>query len=161
MTSEDDLADKYLLAEEMLTTAGYENYEISNWATSPSTRSQHNLAYWRGYNWWGFGPGAHSHVHGTRWWNLKLPRKWGERLQNGLSPVADSEVLTPAEKHVERVLLELRISDGLPVSVLSEAELERARNLVSRGLILEDDEHLKLTLQGRLLADAVTLEVLG
>ena len=161
MTSEDDLADKYLLAENLLSQAGYENYEISNWSTSPSTRSEHNLAYWRGNDWWGFGPGAHSHVQGTRWWNRKLPRRWGERLASGCSPAESREILTAKESHLERVLLELRISDGLPIGVLSNAELERARDFVSRGLVIEDEERLKLTLAGRLLADAVTLEILG
>lgn len=168
LPDEDDLADKYLLTEELLTAAGFENYEVSNWARPSGGRlhrSEHNLAYWRGDHWWGIGPGAHSHVGGVRWWNVKHPRTYGKALDEGRSPGAGREILTADERRVERVLLELRIADGLPLSVLTAAERERVADPVGRGLAVvrsddAGDDRLVLTLQGRLLADAVIRDLL-
>ena len=85
---DDDQAAKYELADELLGAAGYDWYEVSNWASAPQHRSRHNLAYWKGHHWWGFGPGAHSHVGGVRWWNVKHPRAYDERLAAGAQPGA-------------------------------------------------------------------------
>jgi oxygen-independent coproporphyrinogen-3 oxidase len=95
---DDDLADKYLIADERLGAAGYTAYEVSNWATSSATRCRHNLGYWRSDHWWGIGPGAHSHIGGVRWWNVKHPRAYASRLAEGLSPAYAREVLTPEER---------------------------------------------------------------
>jgi putative oxygen-independent coproporphyrinogen III oxidase len=170
LPDEDDLADKYLLTEHLLTGAGFENYEVSNWARPRAGRlhrSEHNLAYWRGDHWWGIGPGAHSHVGGVRWWNVKHPRTYAKALDEGRSPGAGREVLTPDERRTERVLLELRIADGLPLSVLTAAERERVADPVARGLAIvrpgaqsAGEDRLVLTLQGRLLADAVIRDLL-
>ena len=157
---DDDLADKYLLAEEILTAAGYAWYEVSNWARSPAARCRHNLGYWRGDDWWGIGPGAHSHVGGTRWWNVKHPAAYAERLAQGVSPGYAREVLSPADRHVERVLLELRLADGLERSVLTASEKTRIPAAVGSGLVDHAADRLSLTLRGRLLADGVIRDLL-
>ena len=157
---DDDLADKYLLAEEILTAAGYAWYEVSNWARSPAARCRHNLGYWRGDDWWGIGPGAHSHVGGTRWWNVKHPAGYAERLAQGVSPGYAREVLSPADRHVERVLLELRLADGLERSVLTASEKTRIPAAVGSGLVDHAADRLSLTLRGRLLADGVIRDLL-
>ncbi|GAA2109820.1 radical SAM family heme chaperone HemW [Microlunatus panaciterrae] len=160
MTDEDDLADKYLLAEELLTRAGYAAYEVSNWANAPSARCRHNLAYWRGHHWWGVGPGAHSHVGGTRWWNVKHPAAYAQRLADQVSPAYSREVLSAADRRVERVLLELRLADGLDLAVLSSTERLRVPAIVARGLAEVTSDRLVLTLPGRLLADGIIRELL-
>jgi putative oxygen-independent coproporphyrinogen III oxidase len=157
---DDDLADKYLLAEEILTAGGYAWYEVSNWARSPAARCRHNLGYWRGDDWWGIGPGAHSHVGGTRWWNLKHPAAYAGRLAQGVSPGYAREVLSPADRHVERVLLELRLADGLERSVLTESEQARVPAAVASGLVHQAADRLRLTMRGRLLADGVIRDLL-
>jgi putative oxygen-independent coproporphyrinogen III oxidase len=157
---DDDLADEYLLAEEILTAAGYAWYEVSNWARSPAARCRHNLGYWRGDDWWGIGPGAHSHVGGTRWWNVKHPAGYAERLAQGVSPGYAREVLSPADRHVERVLLELRLADGLERSALTASEQTRIPAAVGSGLVDHAADRFSLTLRGRLLADGVIRDLL-
>jgi oxygen-independent coproporphyrinogen-3 oxidase len=156
---EDFHADCYLLAEERLTSAGYDSYEVSNWAKA-GHESRHNLAYWLGHDWWGIGPGAHSHVNGVRWWNVRHPRDYSERLAGGASPAQARELLTPQERRVEQVLLELRLASGLSSEALTEAESRRIPDLVERGLIVTSQGRLRLTLDGRLLADAVIRDLL-
>jgi oxygen-independent coproporphyrinogen-3 oxidase len=160
MTDDDDLADKYLIAEERLTAAGFAAYEVSNWARDAGSECRHNLAYWRSDNWWGIGPGAHSHVGGVRWWNVKHPQAYAKRLADGLSPAHAREVLDPAEQRIERVMLELRLAGGLDVSVLTETEQDRIPDLVARDLAHRDGRQLILTRLGRLLADGVIRELL-
>jgi putative oxygen-independent coproporphyrinogen III oxidase len=159
-TDEDDLADKYLVAEDCLTAAGYDAYEVSNWATSPASRCRHNLGYWHGDHWWGIGPGAHSHVGGVRWWNVKHPDAYAARLESGVSPAYAREVLTPEQRRSERVLLELRLREGLPLEVLTGTEQQRIPDLVARDLAELVGDRLVLTLQGRLLADGVVRDLL-
>ena len=160
MPDEDDLADKYLTAEARLTAAGHTAYEVSNWARRPAARCRHNLAYWRGDHWWGVGPGAHSHVGGVRWWNVKHPSAYADRLGSARSPAYAREVLGAEERRTERVLLELRLADGLPVEVLSATEARRVPDLVTRGLAENTGQWLSLTLRGRLLADGVVRDLL-
>ncbi len=155
MTDDDDLADKYLMAEETLTAAGYAAYEVSNWSRGPEHRCRHNLAYWRGDHWWGVGPGAHSHVGGVRWWNVKHPAAYAARIADGVSPAYARETLSASDQRVERVMLELRLADGLPVEVLTATERRRIPDLVARGLTTRADDTLILTRSGRLLADGV------
>ncbi len=157
---DDDLSDKYLMAEERLTAAGHAAYEVSNWSTSQATRCRHNLGYWRSHHWWGIGPGAHSHVGGVRWWNVKHPRAYASRLAAGLSPSQAREVLSAEQRRVERVLLELRLADGLSTSVLTTAEHERLGDLLTRRLAVLEDGMLILTTKGRLLADGVIRDLL-
>ncbi len=164
MTDDDDLADKYLVADDVLTHAGFDWYEVSNWAHGREHRARHNLAYWQGHHWWGVGPGAHSHVGGVRWWNVRHPRRYAERLAEGISPGEGREILDAATRHEERVLLELRLADGLPLSVLSPTERLRLATPVSRGLVrvagTGEDARVVLTRDGRLLADGVVRDLL-
>lgn len=155
---DDDQATKYELADELLGAAGYGWYEVSNWASAPQHQSRHNLAYWKGHDWWGFGPGAHSHVGGVRWWNVKHPRAYDERLAAGHSPGLAREVLDASTRRLERVLLEVRIREGLVTDVLSRDAMTDCETLVREGLIESDalaSGRVVLTLRGRLLADLV------
>jgi len=157
---DDDLADKYLIADERLAAVGYTAYEVSNWSTSTATRCRHNLGYWRSDHWWGIGPGAHSHVGGVRWWNVKHPRAYASRLAEGLSPAYAREVLSAAQRRIERIMLELRIADGLTTSLLTSSEQDRLADLHNRGLVAPEDGRLILTRSGRLLTDGVIRDLL-
>ena len=155
----DDAADKYELADELLAAHGLHWYEVSNWATTPATRCRHNIGYWAGGNWWGFGPGAHSHVGGVRWWNVKHPRAYAGRLSTGVTPAAAREILTEDQAYDERVLLGTRLADGLPVADLREEGRGAVAGLIADGLVKPAaalrGKRVVLTLRGRLLADAV------
>jgi putative oxygen-independent coproporphyrinogen III oxidase len=158
MTDDDDLADKYLIADGLLGAAGLGWYEVSNWARSTESRSRHNLLYWTGADWWGIGPGAHSHVAGTRWWNVKHPAAYAARLTDGRSPAAARELLSEPARRLERVMLELRLDSGLPVDLLDQPAREALPGLVERGLINPaalTAGAVTLTISGRLLADGV------
>lgn len=158
LPDEDDLADKYELADTLLRQAGLEWYEVSNWAR-PGHACRHNLAYWVGDDWWGFGPGAHSHVDGVRFFNAKHPRTYSAAVAAG-SPAAGREQLTAEERREERVLLELRLRQGMPLDVLTDTERARVPALVARGWVHEVDGRLAVTDAGRLLADAAVRELL-
>ncbi|WP_101524864.1 radical SAM family heme chaperone HemW [Nocardioides houyundeii] len=160
MPDDDDLADKYLLADERLSAAGFDWYEVSNWARRERSRCRHNWLYWTGGDWWGVGPGAHSHVGGVRWWNVKHPAAYGQRLAQGSSPGQGREVLTAEDRHTERVLLELRLREGLDRAVLDPAGRARIPTVLDRGLAVLEGERLVLTREGRLLADGVVRELL-
>ena len=159
MPDDDVLADRYEQADAAFRTAGLDWYEVSNWATGDAARCRHNELYWANANWWGVGPGAHSHVGGVRWWNVKHPTAYADRVGAGLSPAAARELLDAESRRVERVLLELRLSDGLETSVLDETGRAAVPELTRRGL-LEAGEPLVLTTRGRLLADAVVRDLL-
>ncbi len=155
---DDVLADRYVIADEMLTAAGLSWYEVSNWAAGETSRCQHNLLYWTGADWWGVGPGAHSHVGGTRWWNVRHPAAYAQRIGTGTSPGQAREILTAAERRTEEIMLATRLSCGCPVSALTEAGLAAARQAVADGLASRDAlaaGRVELTGPGRLLADAV------
>lgn len=159
-TPDDDLqADMYELADARLGGAGYDWYEVSNWARSADQRSRHNLAYWRGSDWWGFGPGAHSHVGGLRWWNVKHPAAYAQRLAAGDSPAAGREQPDTEAALLERVLLRSRLAEGIPIAAVPEQGRARVAELIADGLIDPQaalrERRLALTLRGRLLADAV------
>jgi putative oxygen-independent coproporphyrinogen III oxidase len=156
---DDDLADKYLLGDEALTAAGLSWYELSNWARDEAAQCRHNLLYWRGGDWWGIGPGAHSHVAGVRFWNVRNPRAYAERIGQGVSPAEAREVLDEPTARMERILLETRLVDGLPVSVLDERGRGRLPGLRDSGLVGIEGERVVLTREGRLLADAVVRDL--
>lgn len=162
MTDDDVHADRYLIAEETLSAAGFAWYEVSNWATSPAGRCRHNELYWRGADWWGAGPGAHSHVGGVRWWNVKHPGAYAQALGEGRSPGAGRELLSAEERRVERILLELRLAEGCPLELLRPAGAAAAARALEDGL-LEPEPYGRglavLTLRGRLLADAVVRDL--
>ena len=156
---DDDLqADMYELADEALAGAGFDWYEVSNWSRGASRRSRHNLAYWRGQDWWGFGPGAHSHVAGLRWWNAKHPAAYAQRLGAGESPAVGTERPDEQAQLLERVLLHSRIREGLDLAGLPADARLAVAGLVADGLVegaAAVRGRLVLTLRGRLLADAV------
>jgi oxygen-independent coproporphyrinogen-3 oxidase len=161
--SDDLQADMYELLDAKLAAAGYGWYEVSNWARTVENRSRHNLAYWQGHDWWGIGPGAHSHVGGVRWWNVKHPAAYADRILAGLSPAAGRETLDAETRRVERVLLLTRIREGLRID-----ELEPQGRVAVAGLIADELVNaaaalrgsVELTLRGRLLADAVVRRLL-
>ncbi len=161
LPDDDDLADKYLLADDLLAGAGFGWYEVSNWARRPQSRCRHNLLYWRGGDWWGVGPGAHSHVGGVRWWNVKHPAAYAARLAGGVSPAAARESLEARTRWTERVLLETRLSDGLAVSVLTDEGRAWLPDLRAEGLVQEREDRVVLTARGRLLADAVVRDLVS
>ena len=149
--SDDDAADKYQLAEKMLTENGYSWYEISNWA-KVNRECQHNLNYWKGNNWWGIGPGAHSHINGVRWWNQKLPKNWRESLDQDQSPALARENLTNEQIRNEEVMLLSRLKTGIDKADFDQKNVEK---LIKDKLVNEVSGKLELTLEGRLLADVV------
>jgi putative oxygen-independent coproporphyrinogen III oxidase len=160
---EDLQADFYELADDLLGKAGYGWYEVSNWATDDAHRSRHNLSYWRSADWWGVGPGAHSHVGGVRWWNVKHPAAYADRVLAGHSPAAGRETLDDATRETERVLLLTRIREGIPVASLSVLGRREVAGLINDKLIdgrAAIGGTIELTLTGRLLADAVVRRLL-
>jgi putative oxygen-independent coproporphyrinogen III oxidase len=162
MPDDDVLADRYLMAEKSLSANGFSWYEVSNWARSAEARCRHNELYWTGADWWGAGPGAHSHIGGVRWWNVKHPTAYAARLAENASPAAAREVLDDVARRMEDVLLRVRLRDGLRLDTLSDRGGKAAITALADGLI-DPDGHaagrLVLTLRGRLLADAVAREI--
>jgi putative oxygen-independent coproporphyrinogen III oxidase len=156
--SDDEAAERYLTADSLLRDAGFDWYELSNWARRAEARSAHNLLYWRNQHWWGIGPSAHSHVDGRRWWNHDQLGPWADALAAGATPEAGSEVPDTAERAVETVMLGLRLAEGLPLDVV--ADRRAVSSLVDDGLVIVDDGLLVLTLRGRLLADHVVRELI-
>lgn len=179
---DDDIAAvRYEAADRVLGDAGYRNYEISNWAR-PGRQSRHNLRYWHSRDWWGVGPGAHSHIRGVRWWNHRHPARWSGELKAGGWPAVAREVLDPEQRLEEEVMLRLRLAEGLPWSSVPEAARDRAAELAVDGLLViqpappgsqsmsrrvvvgepahQPQPRVVLTPAGRLLADHVILELL-
>ncbi|MGP5076632.1 radical SAM family heme chaperone HemW [Brachybacterium alimentarium] len=154
----DDMADKYELVDDLAAADGLSWYEVSNWARTEEHRSRHNLAYWRGGDWWGIGPGAHRHRDGLRSWNVKHPSRYAAAMTDGSLPVADSERLSAQDRLLERIMLELRIADGLPVHEVPEETRSMLAVHRERGHldpVALDAGRAVLTREGRLLADAV------
>jgi len=164
---EDLHAAMYEVAEQMLADAGFSNYEVSNWAKDTSSRSRHNIAYWQSKNWWGYGPGAHSHIAGTRFWNVKHPAAYAERIAQGISPALEREIVDLENRNIEKVMLELRLASGMDLEWLKANGFASAKvvsELIADGLIdgvLAVSGKLVLTAKGRLLADAVIRKVLN
>ncbi|HET8987725.1 MAG TPA: radical SAM family heme chaperone HemW [Humibacillus sp.] len=165
MPEDDDEADKYELADALLSEAGFGWYEVSNWARSEQTRCRHNIAYWAGTNWWGVGPGAHSHIGGVRWWNVKHPSAYAARLASGVSPAQAREALTDEQRYDERVLLGTRLVEGLPVGDLRAPGRSAVAALIADGLVdgpaAVGRGRVVLTRRGRLLADTVVHRLLA
>ena len=160
---DDVAAGRYELVDSVLRDAGFRWYEVSNWA-KPGGECRHNLAYWRNTDWWGIGPGAHSHIAGERWWNHKHPATYAEAIARGESPEADRERLTAEQVQTEAVMLGVRLAEGMPVFEIPVSSRTAAAVLVGRGLL--DGQALlagriQLTDAGRLLADAVVRDLLG
>jgi oxygen-independent coproporphyrinogen-3 oxidase len=161
---DDAMADRYLAADELFGAAGLRWYEISNWAAGDASACRHNLLYWTDGDWWGIGPGAHSHVGGTRWWNVRHPAGYAARLAAGTSPGQAREILTPRERSTERIMLQTRLAAGLPVTALDQAGTSAAAAAVADGLADRaafTAGRVVLTRRGRLLADAVIRGLTG
>jgi oxygen-independent coproporphyrinogen-3 oxidase len=156
---DDVLAERYEIVDVTLSGAGLSWYEVSNWSR-PGGQCRHNLGYWNGGQWWGAGPGAHGFVGRLRWWNVKHPGTYAERLGAGDSAAAGHEMLDDDQRHVEQVMLGIRLRSGLPLAVLSPDERVRARHALDAGLLSREREHLVLTARGRLLADAVVRDLI-
>jgi oxygen-independent coproporphyrinogen-3 oxidase len=152
----------YEVADARLAAGGFDWYEVSNWARTPAQRSRHNLAYWRGSDWWGFGPGAHSHMAGLRWWNVKHPAAYAQRLAASESPAAGTERPDAESRTLERILLLSRIREGIAIDEVPLENRKRVAGLIADGLVDPASAiqgRIQLTLRGRLLADAVVREL--
>ena len=174
-TDPDDQADKYLATEQRLSDAGYRWYEISNWAYDPDNQgihqSQHNLAYWRDQDWWGIGPGAHSHMAGFRWWNAKHPAAYASRVLENISPAIGHEIPDADARLLEKIMLGVRLAEGLDIAVLTDQDHDAAQqamtetqSLATQGLIEPsalEEGRIVPTLRGRLLDDAITRRLAG
>jgi len=158
---DDVAATRYEMIDDRLSEAGLGWYEVSNWARSDDAACRHNLGYWLDGDWWGLGPGAHSHLAGSRWWNVKHPARYAARLAEGEPPEADREELTDAERHTERVMLRLRLAEGLPVDLLDADGRTAAGQAVADGLLVPEGDRVVLTRRGRLLADGVVQSLLA
>ncbi|WP_019175173.1 radical SAM family heme chaperone HemW [Brevibacterium ravenspurgense] len=159
MPDEDDLADKYAAADAAFSAAGLHWYEVSNWARSAEFECRHNVAYWQGQDWWGFGAGAHSHIGGVRFWNAKHPRAWADRLGQGQSPAIGREVLDADTRRLEDLMLRARIRQGMRLSELPAGTELLLEQFAKQGLVEPDEEWLALSLRGRLMADFIVREL--
>jgi len=157
MPPDDETADKYLLVDELATKAGMDWYEVSNWSLNGG-EARHNIAYWHSNDWWGIGAGAHSHVQGVRWWNVKHPTTYISKLSSGESPMLENETLTKEQIRFEEILLRIRLSSGLSLAFFTEAELAILNSYLAQGHLDEkawQSGQLKLSISGRLLADQI------
>lgn len=167
MPDDDDLADRYERIDRALSSAGFDWYEVSNWSR-PGGQCRHNMLYWRDGNWWGAGPGAHSHLGDSRFFNVKHPARYAAVVSNGQLPVQDSEALSPHDRHVEAIMLGLRLSEGIAADILQPAEREAAQAQVAAGMLEfvpaatpAGAQRLRLSERGRLLADAIIVDILS
>jgi len=160
MPNDDLMADMYLLVDQMCNQAGLDWYELSNWAKA-GHECQHNIAYWKSANWWGLGPGAHSHIDKKRFWNVKHPTAYKNKLFANDSPIAESEILNDEQLRDESVMLAIRMRSGLALSALSSVAQEKIATYKNSGHIQVIDDHIQLTAQGRLIADRLVREALA
>jgi oxygen-independent coproporphyrinogen-3 oxidase len=161
MPDDDETADKYIMADEAFSAAGFDWYELSNWSKAES-ECRHNLAYWNGDNWWGLGAGAHSHIDGRRFWNVKHPAQYAQKITEIGNPMHEQEVLTESEKRSEEVMLKIRLSTGLPRNFLTPAEQGAIHSFVEQGHLSALDwesGRVVLTQSGRLIADRIVREI--
>ena len=162
MPDDDETADKYLLADEKFIQAGFDWYELSNWSKKGS-ECRHNLAYWNGDNWWGLGAGAHSHVDGRRFWNVKHPAAYTQKVIESGNPMHDQELLTRDEARSEEIMLQIRLATGLSLSALSESEAKSLPTFLAEGYLLPsawENGQVVLSKTGRLMADRIVREIL-
>jgi oxygen-independent coproporphyrinogen-3 oxidase len=160
---DDDLmAEKYLLADQAFTAAGFTWYELSNWSKSGG-QSEHNIAYWLNKNWWGVGPGAHSHLNGMRWWNVKHPNLYKSKISGNESPKLDQELLEPMQIESERLMLSIRLPSGISKDSLSSEQVKTLEPYLDSGALDLDKwgaGSVSLSLTGRLIADRIVREIL-
>ena len=161
MPNDDLMADMYLLVDEFCEKAGLSWYELSNWS-KPYHQSRHNVAYWKNSNWWGLGPGAHSHLSGTRWWNVKHPTAYKNALLNSQSPVQEREILTAQQISDEKAMLSIRMNYGILLADLTADQIARVEGYRESGHLNKlrwSEGSLQLTPQGRLIADRIVREL--
>ena len=159
LPDDDVQAERYEQADALLGEAGLRWYEVASFAASEEARCRHNVHYWRSADWWGIGPGAHSHVGGVRWWNVLHPTGYARRLASGASPAAGRELLDADTRRFERIMLEIRMAEGLDVALLSPAGRRQARELAAEGLLVLEGGRARLTLPGRLRADGIARDL--
>jgi len=162
MPDDDQTADKYLLADEKFSAAGFNWYELSNWS-KPGSESRHNMAYWNGDNWWGAGAGAHSHIDGRRFWNVKHPAAYAQKVTENKNPMHEQEILTAQEQRSEEIMLQIRLVTGIARASLSESEASSLVEFVEAGhLQVEAWEAGRVILSqtGRLIADRIVRQIL-
>ena len=162
MPDDDQTADKYLIADDKFTAAGFDWYELSNWS-KPGSECRHNLAYWNGDNWWGAGAGAHSHINGRRFWNVKHPASYTQKVLASGNPMQEQEILTSAEARTEEIMLQIRLATGLQLSSLSSSEQSSLLGFLQQGHLLQSfwsDGRVVLSQSGRLIADRIVREML-
>lgn len=161
MPDDDLMADMYLLVDRLAQESGLSWYELSNWS-KPGHESQHNIAYWKNSNWWGLGPGAHSHKDGVRWWNIKHPTAYKAALFAGTTVIAESEVLTPSQLADEAIMLPIRMREGIALANLSPEQISRVSPYSQSGHVDPlkwESGILQLTPEGRLIADRIVREL--
>ena len=162
MPDDDQTADKYLIADDKFTAAGFNWYELSNWS-KPGSECRHNLAYWNGDNWWGAGAGAHSHIDGRRFWNVKHPAAYTQKVLESGNPMQEQEILTSTQARTEEILVQIRLATGLSVSALSLSERSSLLGFLREGHLLEpfwESGRVVLSRSGRLIADRIVREML-
>jgi oxygen-independent coproporphyrinogen-3 oxidase len=160
MPDDDLMADMYLLVDQQTLQKGLKWYELSNWS-KPGHQCRHNIAYWKSSNWWGLGPGAHSHIDQKRFWNVKHPNAYKEKVFAGQSPIKDSETLTDEQKKSEYIMLAIRMPQGVRKTALTIAQYERTTQYIKSGHVIDRDDSIVLTPTGRLIADRITQEMLA
>lgn len=149
-------AEFFELAMSMLEAAGYEHYEISNYAR-PGFRSAHNRAYWSGADYLGIGPSAFSTIGLTRWQNISDFRRYSDAVLGGQSPIGSTELLSDEMKRTERIALSLRTDTGAQAE-LFDSFTDKTREFVQRGLLRKTRGRFVLTRAGKMLADSVAAE---
>ncbi len=162
MPDDDQTADKYLLADEKFTAAGFDWYELSNWSR-PGSQSRHNLAYWNGDNWWGAGAGAHSHIDGRRFWNVKHPAAYTQKVLEAGNPMQEEEILTVEQARSEEIMLQIRLARGIARATLSEREESSLSDFLNGGYLVRESWErgsVVLSKTGRLIADRIVREIL-
>lgn len=162
MPDDDQTADKYLMADEKFSSAGFDWYELSNWS-KPGSESRHNMAYWNGDNWWGIGAGAHSHIDGRRFWNVKHPSAYAKKLVENGNPMQEEEILTSSQSRSEEIMLRIRLVGGISKSYLTEGEQSSLENFLAEGYLNAfswERGSVVLSTTGRLIADRIVREIL-
>lgn len=167
---DDVFARRYEMVASRMEAAGFDWYEVSNWARGEAGQCRHNMGYWRDGDWWGIGPGAHGHLGGQRWWNLKHPARYAAASGPGRLPVADGETLDDVDRHIEQVMLRMRLAEGIPARMLSEPERARLAPWIDRGLAVRDhggstavdggEQRYRVTDAGRLMADGIVRDII-
>lgn len=165
---DDVCADRYEIIDSILSDSGMQWYEVSNWSR-PGGECLHNIAYWRNADWWGVGPGAHSHVAGTRWWNVKHPARYAAAVSGEGVLRAGEEELTAEQQHIEGVMLGVRMRGGIPLTDFTHDHRSPERidqvtsqllaaELIDEKALLQD--RIVLTRSGRLVANRVITALL-